>query len=164
MSERSQVHGSAADVFDEIVASRGQMLRPFEVLLYVPEVARHAGALGATLRYASVLSDHDRELAIVATAFQHACGFELEVHEPLARAAGVRDETIAHLRDGRGDLTPDEAAIVEVAVELCATSRVSDRAFGAARDRLGDAGVIELAALVGYYTMLAFAMNAVEAG
>jgi hypothetical protein len=40
----------------------------------------------------------------------------------------------------------------------------SGHLFEAVLDRLGDAGVVELAALTGCYTMLAFTMNAVGTG
>jgi 4-carboxymuconolactone decarboxylase len=35
----------------------------------------------------------------------------------------------------------------------------SDATYGAARERFGEAGVIDLAATVGYYTTLALVMN-----
>jgi len=41
---------------------------------------------------------------------------------------------------------------------------VSDAAWGSAQDRLGPSGVVELSTLVGYYTLLAFVMNAAGAG
>lgn len=164
IGSRSDVSGAATEVFDEIVASRGQMLHPFEILLHVPEVARHAARLGATLRWSSGLSDHDRELAIIATAFAHGCDFEVEAHLPLARAAGVREDVVTSLRDGSEPPEGDEAPLVAFVRELCATSAVTDGTFDAVHDRLGDAGTVELTALTGYYTMLAFCMNSVATG
>jgi hypothetical protein len=40
---------------------------------------------------------------------------------------------------------------------------VSDPTYQSAHSRLGEAGTVELAAIIGYYTMLALFMNAVEA-
>lgn len=164
IASRSDVSGPATEAFDEIVASRGELLHPFAILLHVPEVARHAARVGATLRWSSGLSDHDRELAILTTAFAHGCDFEVEAHLPLARAAGVREDVVTSLRDGSDLPEGDEAPLVGFARELCATSAVSDGIFDAVHDRLGDAGTVELTALVGYYTMLAFCMNSVGSG
>ena len=46
--------------------------------------------------------------------------------------------------------------------ELLRGKRVSDRTFGAARERFGVQGVTELTATLGYYAMLACALNAFE--
>ena len=150
-------------VFDLIVESRGKMIRPFEVLLHVPEMARPAAELGHQIRYEGSLSDHDRELAIITAAMAHDCGFEWDSHVGLARAAGVSEETIAALRDGSEVGSPD-GVIVRFVFELCRASTVSDATWGSAQDRLGPSGVVELSTLVGYYTLLAFVMNAAGAG
>ena len=153
-----------AETFDWVVESRGKMIRPFEVLLHSPAVARHAAELGAQLRFASSLSDHDRELVIITAARVHGCDFEWNSHRPLAEAAGVRGEVIAHLADGADvDLTTDESTLIRFVRELCETSTVSEELFSAARDRLGEVGAVELCATVGYYTMLGFVMGACDA-
>ena len=56
---------------------------------------------------------------------------------------------------GLDRLTPEEALIVGFAWELARDGRVSDATFEAAKARYGNKGVIELSALIGYYTMLA---------
>jgi hypothetical protein len=47
--------------------------------------------------------------------------------------------------------------------ELCRDASVSTQTFEAARELLGETGVVELAVTVGYYTMLSYAMGAVDA-
>ena len=59
-------------------------------------------------------------------------------------------------------LTDDEAVIVSYARELFRSKRVSDATFEAAKARLGDQGVTELTATMGYYGMLACALNAFQ--
>ena len=162
LADRDGLSDVQRAVFDWIVESRGTMIRPYEVLLHVPEMARPAAELGHQIRYEGSLSDHDRELAIIAVAQAHDCGFEWDTHVGLARAAGVSGATIAALRDGATVDRPDDV-IVGFVQELCASSRVSDPRYAEAVDRLGSAGVVELTTLVGYYTLLAFVMNAAEA-
>ncbi|MDE0115031.1 MAG: carboxymuconolactone decarboxylase family protein [bacterium] len=163
LDERGDLSEAQQAVFDWVVESRGRMIRPFEVLLHVPEMARPAAELGHQIRYEGSLSDHDRELAIIAAAQAHRCDFEWDSHIGLARAAGVSEETIAALRHGDEVDSPDRA-IVGFVRELCGASTVSDAAWGSAQDRLGPSGVVELSTLVGYYTLLAFVMNAAGAG
>ena len=164
LDDRDALSETQRAVFDWIVESRGTMIRPYEVLLHVPEMARPAAELGHQIRFEGSLSDHDRELAIITVARAHDCGFEWDTHVGLARAAGVSEATIAALRDGGGPaVDPADDVIVGFVQELCASSRVSEPRYAAAVKRLGAAGVVELTTLVGYYTLLAFVMNAAEA-
>lgn len=162
LSDRTVLSESQRAVFDWIVESRGTMIRPYEVLLHLPEMARPAAELGHQIRYEGALSDHDRELAIITTAVAHACGFEWDTHVGLARAAGVADTTITAVRDRDGPIEPPDDVVVGFVREMCAASRVSDATYRAVRDRLGTSGVVELSTLVGYYTLLAFLLNLVE--
>ena len=130
-----------------------------EVLLHAPGLAQPAGALGAQIRYHGALSDHDRELSIITTASIHHCGFEWDSHVDIARSAGVAEGVIEVLASGSGTLPDREAMIVAFIRELCDTSTVSDDTFGAIGEVLTEAQVVELSALVGYYTLLAFVMN-----
>lgn len=157
------------ETFDRVVASRGKMIRPFQVLLHTPVIARHAAELGAQIRFGSSLSDHDRELVIVTAAKVHDCAFEWESHRPLAEAAGVRPEVLDHLDgdhlDGAAEveLADHESLLIDFVRELCRSSTVSDGLFAAARERLGVQGTVELCATVGYYTMLGYVMGACDA-
>lgn len=153
-----------AETFDWVVESRGSMIRPFQVMLHSPGIARHMAELGAEVRYRSSLSDHDRELVILTCAVVHRCPFEWDSHEPIARAAGVRTEVLEYLQKGAATtLTDGEATLIDFVRELCETSGVSDRTFATAQQALGDRGVIDLASTVGYYTMLAFIMGTADA-
>ena len=163
LDERENLSDAQRAVFDWIVESRGKMLRPFEVLLHVPEMARPTAELGHQIRYEGSLSDHDRELAIITAARAHSCEFEWDSHVGLARDAGVSEATIAAVRN-RDGVGPPDGVIVAFARELCEGSTVADEAYGEALDRLGASGVVELSTLVGYYTLLAFVMNAAGAG
>lgn len=165
ITDRAQaVTDEQRETFDWVVESRGRMIRPFEVLLHVPGVAREVAELGAKIRFESTLSDHDRELVILTAAHLHHCAFEWESHLPLARAAGVRGEAIAAVQAGSATgLTETEELLVGFVRELCAESTVSEGRFAAVRDYLGEAGVVQLSATVGYYTLLAMVMGVADA-
>ena len=153
---------SQVDTFEHIVASRGKMLRPYAAMLHRPELARAAADLGAVIRYHGTMSDRDRELVIVTTAVERGCGFEISAHSPLALSAGVSQETLDSVLRGAPVDDASDAELVDFVRELCRSDKVSDSVFEQSRFRLGDEGVVELAATIGYYSMMAVFMNACE--
>lgn len=164
IEERAQASASQIDVFDHIAASRGgQMIRPYAAMLHRPEIARAAADLGAVIRFASTLSDYDRELAIATTAIERDCAFEWDSHQPLAAAAGVSELTLDAVESGSEVSDHDDAGIVEFVRALCRSGRLDDQTFDLVLDRFGQEGVVELAALVGYYSMMAVFMSACDA-
>jgi len=147
-----------ARLFDWIVESRGELVRPFQVLLHAPEQAEHIARLGHVVRFESALDGADRELAILATGRAHGCEYVWDTHVDLARREGTSPAAIAHLDGDAGDLAPREAAILDMVGELCAVSSLSASTFARVESHLGAEGVVELSILVGYYTLLGYAM------
>jgi 4-carboxymuconolactone decarboxylase len=134
------------------------------VLLNSPEVPGRAAHLGAYIRFESTLSDEKRELAIITAARECDCNYEGSAHAGLASDAGVRDEAIDVVanRGSVDSLSTEEATIVSYGRELFQDHRVSDATFDAAKAIFGEQGVTELTATMGYYGMLACALNAFE--
>ena len=164
VTTKAQVPPDKHDIFDAIAASRGRVSGPFSVLLNSPESAGRTANLGSYIRFESTLAPAERELAIITTSREFDCGYEWSAHATLAKEAGVRDEAIDVVAN-KGDLselTTDEALIVRYGRELFRDHRISDETFSAARHRFGDQGITELTATMGYYGMLACALNAFE--
>lgn len=165
ISERSSdLSDDQLAVYDHVTGSRGRMIRPYEVLLHTPGLARPMSELGAQIRYHSTLPDHHRELAIMAAAALTGCAFEWDSHRSIALDAGVRPDLLEHLL-GRAQCEPTEieSAIVDFVHQLHESATVDAQTFASTQSLLGTKGVVELASLVGYYTMLAYVMGAVEA-
>ena len=151
-----------ARLFDWIVGSRGELVRPFQVLLHAPEQAEHIARLGHVVRFESGLDGADRELAILATGRAHGCDYVWDTHVELARREGTRPEAIAHLDGDAGYLAPREAAILAMVEELCTSSSLSASTFARVESELSAEAVVELSVLVGYYTLLGYAMAAFD--
>ena len=163
IEERDQASAEQIEVFDHIAASRGgRMIRPYAAMLHRPEIARAAADLGAVIRFESTLGDRVREVAIVTTAIERACEFEWTSHRPLAMGAGVSEATLEAIRTGAPIEDSDDALIVNFARALCRDGVVDDVTFSSASGRLGEDGIVELAAVVGYYSMLALFMKACD--
>jgi 4-carboxymuconolactone decarboxylase len=159
----AELSEQARAVADQLVETRGEVSRPFQVLLHSPAIAGRVAELGTVVRSGTILTDADRELATLATGVAVDCEFVWASHRSTASAAGIADETVERLRTRRASLDPRQTALVSFVDELCGTGTVSSATFEATRALLGDRGVVDLALTVGYYTMLARVMGAFDA-
>ena len=66
--------------------------------------------------------------------------------------------TTVHLWHGE----QDPKVPITVARQLAETGRVGQDSYDAARQLLGDTGLVELVSLCGYYTLISFLLNAFE--
>ena len=152
----------AADAF--LTARKVPVFGPFEPLMHSPEVMSQARAMGDYLRYKSLIGNTLSELVILITAREWTQDYEWYVHAPIAAKMGIKPETIAAIRDGRrpDGMSEDEAIVYDFSVELHRNHRVSDATFARAEKRFGKPGIVDLAGVSAYYTLLAMQLNAVE--
>ena len=152
--------GQAA--WDAIAGTRGGVSGPYQVLIQVPALAERGAHLGTYLRFEGLLEGAERELAILVVAAHVGARFEWTAHEGIARREGTRDEAIEVVRShgATEGLAERERLIVETARALLERHKLSDEEFARARDALGQAKLVELVGLVGYYTMIAFTLVA----
>lgn len=151
------------EVYDAIASGpRGQVVGPLRVWLASPELAETAQALGAFVRYGTRLGPQLSELAILVTARLWSSGFEWSHHAPIALAAGVPPDAIDAVSKGKRPDFDDAAmfSVFDVAVELHRDRQVCDETFTAAREALGQEGLVELVGLCGYYTLISMTINA----
>ena len=134
---------------------------PFAVWLHAPEFGHLAQALGGHCRYQTALPPRLSEFAILCTARLWRAQYEWFAHEPMAEKAGVKSKTIADLRAGREPKSApkDERAIYAFVRELYKTNRVSDRTYKRVHAFLGDAAMVELVGILGYYVMISMTLN-----
>lgn len=152
-------------VYDTVVnGPRGAMRGPLRAAMHNPELADKWQQLGELLRYRTSLAPRLSELAILVTARHFDCQFEWYAHEPPALKAGLAKEVIESIRHGRRATfhNVDEAAVFDYSVQLHEKHFVADAAYQQALGLFGVTGVVELTALVGYYSMVAMTLNAHE--
>ena len=147
---------------DAIIAGpRKAIFGPFVPLLQTPALMERIGSTGEALRFRGQLPDLVRELAILLVARETGNQFEWQTHAPLARRAGLEQETIESIADGRHPrcFHPSAQIAAEFVGELMRRNGVSDTTFQLAAGAFGPPGVVELTALVGYFTMVCWIMN-----
>jgi 4-carboxymuconolactone decarboxylase len=101
------------------------------------------------------------ELAIIMGARAWTAQYAWYVHRRAAERAGLPEEVIAAVRDGRRppQMTADVAAVYDFCSELLTKKRVSDATLQAARKVLGgDRGVVDLVGTLGGYQLVAMMM------
>lgn len=150
-------------VYDAIASGpRGGVRGPFLALLHVPELADRIQHLGELLRYNTSLGPRLSELAIIVTARGLRCQYEWFAHAKLAAQAGIPAAAIEAIRTDRdpGFTEPKERLVHDFARELVGNRRVSDATYDAVTRTFGTRGAVELAGLVGYYSMIAMTLNA----
>jgi len=151
-------------IYDAIVKSRGEVRGCFPALLHVPTIADHTASLGGYLRFDGKLEPHVRALAAMTAARELDC-----IHE---WAAGVRNaennhispETLraVHQRLPTAGLPPGDAEIVDYVRQLLDRHRVDEQLFQSMLKRFEVAGMVELTAAIGYYSMISCTLNAFE--
>jgi 4-carboxymuconolactone decarboxylase len=150
------------EIMAAILRSRGSLAGPFAAWLYSPELAERAQRLGESVRYHTSLPRRLSEFAILITAHHLDCHLEWAIHEPIARQAGVPHEVVEALRSGeRPDFgTEEEVALYDYCREVLETKFVSDATYGRAIQVFEQKTVVELTILLGYYTLVAYTLNA----
>jgi 4-carboxymuconolactone decarboxylase len=141
--------------------SEGGLRGPFNAMLYAPTVGEALQSLGAAVRYGAGLSDRTREIAILAVAAHWDSSFERYAHEAIGRSIGLSDEVIVALRSGEEPPLTDETerAAYRVVQALLTNRDLDDAQFDQARSALGEATLVELSTLVGYYGTLALQLR-----
>lgn len=149
-------------VADALIAGpRKGVKGPFVPLLRSPELVDRLQKVGEYLRFGSALDARLGEFVMLIVSRQWTNQFEWHTHVPLAREAGLGEDAIAALAEGRRPprMTEDEETAYDFCDELLRTRGVSETTYNRARGRMGEKGVIDLVCLVGYFTMVCMVMN-----
>lgn len=166
LATRENVPEGQRVAFDEMVKGLGAIPRygPGSVMIHVPKAHQWATLLNHYLREESSLPKKIQELAMLVTARELDCQHIWNAHAGSARKAGVPSHLVDALRDRKelGALAADEAAVVHYGREFFRTHRVSRGAFQAALEQLGRQGVVELALIMGNYSLLALLINSFD--
>lgn len=144
----------------------GTLTGPFNALLYSPAVGDAVQRLGGSLRFESSLPGHLRELAILMVAARWRANYEWYAHAPIAAREELGYEVIdaVKARDTPEGAPDDVMAVHTFVSELVETRRICDETYARTRDVIGEQGLVELIAVVGYYSLLAGLLNTFEIG
>ena len=137
---------------------------PFNAWLRSPVLGDAAQRLGETVRFEGAIPPQLRELAILIVASKWKAQYEWWAHERIARQEGLDEGIIASVKAETPPnfSNPTEAVVYSFARELLNEHRVSAHLYDEAVALLGEAGVVELVILLGYYTLVSMTLNVFE--
>lgn len=143
---------------------RGRMIGPLLAALHSPELARLWSQFGEFLRFKTCLPKSLNELAILVCGRRWTSQVEWWVHARAAEDAGLSPDLIEAIRAGEVPIFDTEAEfeIYEYARLIQTSGQVPEALHRAIVARWGVRGVVELTAVIGYYTMVAMTLNAHE--
>ncbi|SMQ21250.1 Alkylhydroperoxidase family enzyme, contains CxxC motif [Streptomyces sp. Ag82_O1-12] len=134
----------------------------FTTLVRHPDLYEQFLPFGGQLLGSGRLPGDVRELLILCTAWNTGSRYEWGRHLPLARAEGVTDAEIDRIGEGpEGPGWTDlQRHLIRAADELHRDATMSDATWEGLAEHFDEAGLIEIAMLVGQYHMVAFFLNA----
>ena len=134
---------------------------PFNVLLRSPEIGDLGQQFGASTRFKSSLPQRLYELAILVTARHWTSQYEWQAHHRSALQAGLSPAIADAIAQGKRPsvMQKDEEAVYNFSSELLNTKQVSDATFGAVKNALGEKGVVDLIAVMGWYGTVSMLLN-----
>jgi 4-carboxymuconolactone decarboxylase len=146
----------------EITAGpRGGVKGPFIPLMRSPELMNRLQKVGEYLRFQSALENRINEFVMLITSRHWTQQFEWFVHGPLALKAGIRQQLVDALAEGRrpAGMAEDEEIAYDVCDELFRNHGVCETTYRRATARFGERGVIDMVGLVGYFSTVSMIMN-----
>jgi len=140
---------------------RGGVKGPFIAALRSPELVDRLGKLGEYLRFGSSLQPRISELVMLFVSREWTNQFEWAVHAPLALKNGVKEGVLDALAEGRRPkgMAADEEIAYEICDELSRARGLCDTTYRIAVERFGEAGVIDIATIYGYFATVCAIMN-----
>lgn len=141
-----------------LVDADGRLQGPPAVWILSPTFGHAMQHIGGAVRFGSRLPVRAREIAILLVAYHHRSAFELYAHRLAGAAAGLAEADLAALAGNRepAGMSEVESCCFRVARRILDRGTLADGEFREATRLLGEAGLLELVTIVGYYTMVAW--------
>ena len=137
-------------------------LRLFRTLTKHEELAARARPLGALFLGRPSIPPRAREILILRTCARRGCEYEWGVHvTAFAASVGLDDAVVRATANGPSPaLSTDDALLFALADELCDRATVRDATWAALSARFAETQLLEMVALVGFYSLISFVANA----
>ena len=159
LDKMSPAQRSIADAI--LSGPRKSMGGPFNAWLRSPALADRLQKVGEYVRFDSSLDRRVNEMAIIMTAQYWGSQYEWHAHAPLAITAGLDPAIVAAIGAGQKpeQMQEDEAIVWEFTTQLRRDHGVDDAIYAKALAKFGEAGIMDLVAVNGYYDVVSMTLN-----
>ncbi|NQY56529.1 MAG: carboxymuconolactone decarboxylase family protein [Ilumatobacteraceae bacterium] len=156
--------GELAELLAGSLTHDGRPLNIFGVLGHHPKLLKRFNLLGGLILNRGLLPARERELVILRVGANARAEYEFGQHTIIGADAGLTESEIAALADtedaGSGHTwSTDDHALIALADDLCADDCVHDDTWAALAQRWGDAELVELLIVAGFYRMVSGLLN-----
>lgn len=155
--------------YDDLAKTRtpqpgGGIGGPFDPWLLSPELSHRLRGLANMLWNRTTLDRGLVELAICITGRHWEANVEWAAHAPRAMEYGITSEVLdAVFELRRPDFAPSEQVLIyDVAMALQETRRLPEPLEAEAVRVFGEQGLVELIAVIGFYTLVSMTLNSFE--
>jgi 4-carboxymuconolactone decarboxylase len=148
-------------VADMVSSPRGRLPPPMVPMLRSPDLMTRIGGLGDHILFHNSLAPKIFEQTVLMVARQWTQQFEWRHHYPLALKAGVKQDTIDAIAEGRrpSGLDEEESAAYEFATELLVNKSVSDPTYARFLGKFSEENVMDMIGTLGFYTSISMVIN-----
>ena len=163
--QREEMDAEGKRIYDIFVGQQTRTLAglqgPYGIWLHSPQVGEHLLAASQYLRFHTDLGRRLTELATLVVARELDNQFEWSAHEPEALKEGLAQDIIdvVKYRKDVAGLGEKEAVIIRMGRELFRQRKLSSQTYAQAVRLFGKQGLVNLSALMGHYSMIAFMLN-----
>ncbi len=156
-----EISDEVAEILEGALTHEGRPLNIFGVLAHHPKLLKRFNLMGGFLLNKGLIPAREREIVILRVGWNAQAEYEFGQHTVIGTQAGLTDAEISALtRDpDAGGWSDDDRALIALADDLAADDRVSDDTWTALARRWGDAELIELLIVAGYYRLVSGFLN-----
>lgn len=141
----------------------GSLGGPFDPWLLNPELSHRLRGLGGMLWERTCMDRGLVELAISICGRFWEANVEWAAHAPRAVEFGVAQSVLDDVYAGRRPSgSPEDELIYDVCTEMQNNHRLPIGLYRRAVEAFGERGLMEIMAIVGYYTLVSMTLNAFE--
>ncbi len=141
----------------------GSLGGPFDPWLLNPELSHRLRGLGGMLWVRTSLDRGLVELAISITGKVWEANVEWTAHAPRAVEYGVPQSVMDEVLAGkRPNGTPEQVLMYDICMTMHNDKKLPLSLYKQAVEAFGEQGLVEIMAIIGYYTLVSMTLNAFE--
>ena len=153
------------DAYDYTMKLRGQVPGPHKIWLANPRLSKTVVPIGAYYQTESTLSKAEIEIVTNVVNSRWLAAYANHEHEQIGEAAGHLDPEkvqalIANLPTHFDD--PRQQVVYQLATTLVQPRLVPAGLYRRAKALLGDAGIVDVTVLLGWFTAVSLTLNAFD--
>ena len=169
MRTRDELSAEQRAEYDDLARDRapredGTIGGPFDVWLLSPELSQRLRGLAVMLWERTSLDRGLVELAISITGRHWEANVEWAAHAPRAIEYGIAPEVLdAVFEERRPEFAPEEQLLLyDICMTLHRDRELPEPLYERAVAAFGEQGLVEIVAVIGFYTLVSMTLNSFE--